>query len=52
MPRDNRCMYTAHVVFMSVEVTMWGLWDVCCVTAVVEDSLFLAWSGEVCCMLV
>ena len=24
MPRDNRCMYMAHVCFMYVVVTMWG----------------------------
>ena len=23
MPRDNRCMYMAHLVFMSVVVTVW-----------------------------
>ena len=23
MPRDNRCMYMAHVCFMSVVVTVW-----------------------------
>ena len=24
LPRDNRCMYMAHVCFMSVVVTVWG----------------------------
>ena len=24
MPRDNRCMYIAHVCFKSVVVTVWG----------------------------
>ena len=24
MPRENRCMYMAHVCFMSVVVTVWG----------------------------
>ena len=24
MTRDNRCMYMAHVGFMSVVVTVWG----------------------------
>ena len=24
MPRHNRCMYMAHVIFMSVVVIMWG----------------------------
>ena len=28
----------AHV-FMSVVVTVWGLWNVCCVAAVVKDSV-------------
>ena len=31
MPRDNRCMYMAHVCFY-----------VCCVAAVVKNSVFLA----------
>ena len=26
MPRDNRCMYMAHVCFMYVVVIVWGLW--------------------------
>ena len=26
--------------------------NVCCVAAVVKDSVFLPWSVEVCCMLV
>ena len=26
MLRANRCMYMAHVVFMSVVVIVWGLW--------------------------
>ena len=25
MARENRCMYMAHVCFMSVIVTVWGL---------------------------
>ena len=24
MHRDNRCMYMAHICFMSVAVTVWG----------------------------
>ena len=40
MPRDNRCMYMTQVCFMSVVVTVWGLWDVCCEAAVVKDSVF------------
>ena len=27
MPRDNRCMYMAHVCFMAVVVIVWGLWE-------------------------
>ena len=43
MPRDNRCMYMAHVVvFMSVVVTVGVCGNVCCVAAVVKDSVFLA----------
>ena len=41
MPRDNRCMYMAHVCFMSVVVTVWGS-VVYCVAAVVKNSVFLA----------
>ena len=43
MPRDNRCMYMAHVCFMSVVVIVWRevCGDVCCVAAVVKDSVFL-----------
>ena len=52
MPRDNRCMYMAHVCFMSVVVTVW--WSV--VMVVVYRPLlhivFLPWSIEVCCMFV
>ena len=32
------CMF----VFMSVVVTVWGLWEVCCVAAVVKNNVFLA----------
>ena len=40
MPRDNRCVYMAHV-FMSVVVTVWGVCgNVCCVAAVVKNSGF------------
>ena len=34
------CVYGACFVFMSVVVTGWGLWEVCCVESVVEDSVF------------
>ena len=27
MTRDNKCMYMAHVCFMSVVVIVWGLWE-------------------------
>ena len=40
MHRDNRCMYMAHVCFMSVVVTVWRFGNVCCVAAVVENSVF------------
>ena len=42
MPRDNRCMYMAHVCFMSVVVTVWGgvCGNVCCVAAVVKIVFF------------
>ena len=39
MPRDNRCMYMAHVCFMSVVVTCGSLWECLCV-AVVKDCVF------------
>ena len=42
MPRDNRCMFMAHVFFVSVLVTVWEVCGkVCCVAAVVEVSGFL-----------
>ena len=37
MPRDNICIYIAHVCFY---VCCSGLWECCCVAAVVEDSDF------------
>ena len=41
MPRDNRCMYMAHVSFMSVVRDCVGVCgNVCCVAAVVIDSGF------------
>ena len=40
MPRDNRCMHMAHVCFMPVVVTVCG--SVCCVAAVLKNSVFLA----------
>ena len=41
MPRDNRCMYMAHVCFYVVVVIVWwSVRNVCCVAAVVKDSVF------------
>ena len=40
MHRDNRCIIWRMFVFMSVVVTVWGLWEVCCVAAVVKNSGF------------
>ena len=39
MPRDNRCMYMAHVCFVSVAVTVGVCGNVCCVAAVVKNSV-------------
>ena len=39
MPRDNRCMYMTHVCCGEC-VGVFG--NVCCVAAVVKDSVFLA----------
>ena len=39
MPRDNRCMYMAHVCFY---VCCSDCGNVCCVPAVVKDSGVLA----------
>ena len=36
MPRDNRCMYMAHVCFY---VCCSDCVNVCCVAAIVEDSV-------------
>ena len=53
MPRDNRCMYIAHVYFYVSCCDWMGVsGNVCCVADVVKDSVFLAWSVEVCCMFV
>ena len=43
MPRDNRCMYKAHVCFYVCCSDCVGVCgNVCCVTAVVKNSVFLA----------
>ena len=52
MPRDNRCMYMAHVCFYVCCSDCVGVrGNVCCVAAVVKDSGFVEpWGVEVCCM--
>ena len=48
LPLVTRCIETIEVciwrrfVFMSVVVTVWGLWEVCCLAAVVEDSVLFS----------
>ena len=43
MSRDNRCMYMAHVCFYVCCSDCVGVCgNVCCVAAVVKDSVFLA----------
>ena len=43
MPRDNRCMYMAHVCFYVCCSDCVGVCgNVCCVAAVVKNSVFLA----------
>ena len=37
MSKDNRCMYMAHVCFMSV-VTVWSLWECVLCSGVGKDS--------------
>ena len=58
LPLVARCLETIDVciwhmfVFMSVVVIVWGSGNVCCVAAVVKDSVFLPWTVEVCCRFV
>ena len=53
MPRDNICMYMAHVCFYVCGSDCVGVCgNVCCVAAVVKNSIFLPWSVEVCCVFV
>ena len=40
MSRDNQCMYMTHFCFMSAVVTVWGSVNVCCIAAIVKDSVF------------
>ena len=43
MPRDNRCMYMAHVCFYVCCGDCVGVCgNVCCVAAVVENSVFFS----------
>ena len=43
MPRDNRCMYMAHVCFYVCCSDCVGVCgNVCCVAAVVKNSVFLS----------
>ena len=43
MPKDNRCMYMAHVCFYVCCSDCVGVCvNACCVAAVVEDSVFVA----------
>ena len=41
MPRDNICMYMAHVCFYVCCSDCEGLWNVCCVAAVVKGSFLI-----------
>ena len=54
MPRDNRCMYMAHVCFyVCCSNCVGDGGNVCCVAAVVKNSGFVKpWSVEVCCVFV
>ena len=43
LPRDNRCMYMTHVCFyVCCSDCLLICKNVCCVSAVVENSVFLA----------
>ena len=43
MPRENRCMYIAHICFYICCSDCVGVcWNMCCVVAVVKDSGFLS----------
>ena len=54
MPRDNRCMYMAHVcLYVCCSDCVGVCGNVCCVAAVVKNSGFFGpWSVEVCCVFV
>ena len=51
LPLVARCLETIDVCIwrMFVLMTVWGLWEVCCVVVVFKDSVFLAFK---CCMFV
>ena len=42
MPRDNRCMYMAHVCFICCSDCVGVCENICCVAAVVKDSAVLS----------
>ena len=44
LPLVARCLETIEVCIwrMSVVVTVWGLWEICCVAGIVEDIGVLA----------
>ena len=45
MPRDNRCMYMAHVCFyVCCSDCVGGCGNVCCVAAIVKYCGVLPWS--------
>ena len=50
MPRDIRCVYMAHVGFMSFVVTVWGSVGMFVLYRAFLKIVFLPWSGEVCCV--
>ena len=53
MPRDNRCMYIAHVCFYICCSDCVGVCgNIGCVAAVLKDSVFEPWSGEISSMFV
>ena len=45
-------VYGACLFYVCCIVTGWGMSEVCCVTAVGEDSVFKLWIVEVCCRVV
>ena len=42
MPIDNRCVYMAHVFYVCCSDCVGVCGNVCCVAAVVKNSVFLA----------